>query len=126
MLQNNRRFPADWPPNCPPKDAVDTNCEVFGCSKELPPGKNDFKTAYNKNYKPEADQCQRRGLSVSLTREDAEEICKMFPRINKHIISVRLTPEDGKIKKTDGPVPSHHTFWKYEHLSFLEIFGRGL
>jgi hypothetical protein len=126
MLQNNRKFPADWPENCPPEDAVDANIEVFGCSKEFPPGKKDFKTAYEKNYKPDADPCLRRGLSVSITYEDAKKICEMFPRINKHIVSAQLTPGDGKIKKTKGPVPSHHTFWKYGNLSFLEIFRRNL
>ncbi len=124
MPKNDRQFPDDWSPNCPPEDAVDADTEVFGCTKNNPPTSEDFKTAYDRGYKPEADDCQRRGLSVSLTIEDAQEICRRFPRPNKHIILTRLAPEHGKLKKTDGPVSSHHTFWKFQHLSFLEIFLR--
>ncbi|MBF0548935.1 MAG: hypothetical protein HQK60_00225 [Deltaproteobacteria bacterium] len=124
MPEDELRFPDDWPANCPPADAVDANITAYGHSKENPPGEHDIETFHEMNVpvKPGQDLCQRCGLSVSTTVEDAVEIRRLFPRRKRYIIVADLKPEHGKIKMTEGPVPSHATFWKYSHLTFQEIF----
>jgi hypothetical protein len=116
------KFPEDWPPQCPPADAEPTAHTVYATCRRNPPATDDFRTAFERDYKPEGDGCIRRGLSVSLAVEDARWICTQFKRLHKFIVVGQLSPEHGKIKKTDGPVASHHTFWKHSNVSFHKLF----
>jgi hypothetical protein len=122
VASDSLTFPSDWPEGCPPEDAQPARGEVFTCCRTNPPGEMDFRTAYERGYRPDGDQCQRCGLSVSLTRSDAEAIKELFPRKNKFIVVAKLHPEHGRLKPTPGPGNTHHTLWKYENASFHTLF----
>jgi len=115
-------FPDDWPSGCPPHDAVDPNGDFFACHKESPASADDFKTAAERGLHASRDACQRRGLSVCQTIDDAREIIRRFPRAFRFVSKGALAAEHGKIKRTDGPVFSHHTFWKCRTLTFHQLF----
>jgi len=114
-------FPDDWPLGCPPPDAVDPNGDFFACHKENPPSADDFKTAAEKGLHADRDPCQRRGLSVCRTADDAREVMRRFPRAFRYVSKGVVGAEHGKVKKTAGPVPSHHTFWKCQTLTFQQL-----
>jgi hypothetical protein len=115
-------FPADWS-DCPPADATSpAGMEVFACCKRSPLSAGDFRTAYDRGYQPEADTCQRRGLSVCLTAEDAEAIIERFRRSVGVVAKATLAASHGLIKPTPGPVPTHHTLWRAEGVSFETVF----
>jgi hypothetical protein len=122
VADDSMTFPSDWPEGCPSRDAQPASGEVFACCATNPPGPLDFRTAHDRGYRPDSDPCQRRGLSVSLTRTDAESVRERFPRKYKFVVVAKLRPEHGRIMPTQGPTNTHHTLWKYEHVSFHTLF----
>jgi hypothetical protein len=115
-------FDPALPPGCPPAEAEQANCKAFVCVKSSPPSPEDFLTAAERGYNPGGDPCNRHGFSVSLTIEDAAEIQKRFRRSYKFLASADLNSSHGKLKKTDGPVDSHHTLWKYLDVKLEDVF----
>lgn len=117
-----RDFPDDWI-DCPPASAIEPAGDFFACHKESPPAVTDFKTAFDRGLYADRDQCQCRGLSICQTVADVREITRRYPRVYRFVSKATLSAAHGMIEKTDGPVPSHHTFWKCRNLTFQQLFS---
>lgn len=115
-------FAPQMPQDCPPNDAVPAAGTVYSCARQHPFSDNEFRTAHERNWKPEADECLRCGLSVCTDIRDAREIKKRFRRVFKYIGVAALNAAHGVIKKTPGQVASHHTLWRFETVEFHLIF----
>lgn len=106
-------FPDDWPPDCPPPDAVPAIGVVYRLVKNNPAAVTDFRTHAELNKLPKAPPCLRVGLSVFRTREDAVHQAALLPFLGDKVASGELRPEHGKTKLTPGKMPSHTTWWPY-------------
>ena len=81
-------WPADFPDDCPPEDAVPAGGVYYRIVKNDPPQS-----------------------SVYEDRDDAIKCALKFDSLGTHIAAADLTPDSGKILKTPGLFPSHHTWW---------------
>ena len=89
----------------------------------------EFRSYHETGERPNANQCQRCGLSVFLNLEDVRaflrHLWQNYPGKNygPHIFKRNLTANDGKIKPTGNH--GHHTWWAFEgierHASFVFV-----
>lgn len=112
------RFPAWFPPNCPPADAADAEGVVFRFVSRNAVDAEDFLSHYERGEAPRAQPCRRCGLSVYRTLESARsklrDLRGRYPdRFATYIAEGTLTPEHGKIKQ-EGKDRDHHEWWAYE------------
>lgn len=84
------RFPTNWPQGCPPQDASDAEGCFYRCVESSPPTEVDFKSAAELGRCPTAPACQRVGLSLLPTVEDAKHQMQLFPAKNKYIAEGKL------------------------------------
>ena len=107
-----------------PEDALATNGEYFTIVKNNPPVFDDFATHAERGIplKSGGSPCQRCGLSVSRTSEEAVHIKKLFKKIGNYLVRGQLAAEHGCVKVTPGPVPNHTTWWPCEGVDRVSLF----
>lgn len=116
-------FPADWPSDCPPADAVDAEGIVFRIVKNNPPLGADFATHREMGRLKTAPQCLRCGLSVFRELRDAVHQRLLLPKLGQWIAIASLAGNHGKTKVTAGQQPTHTTFWSYEGVDRAALFA---
>lgn len=106
------RFEAHFPVGCPPSDAVFGPKLVFRlCAGGLPEA-GDFLSHYEKGLLPDADPCQRCGLSVYVTQEGAEITKRTIPYFRRHkIVSGSVPANAGKLASTPSRQNRFHWSW---------------
>jgi len=115
-------FPAGWPSDCPPCDALDAKGEVFRLVKNDPPAAEDLRTHNESGKRPKAPPCLRCGLSVFREMKDAAHQRLLMPRLGSHIARSVLLPIHGKTKLTHGMQPTHTTWWAYDGVVRESLF----
>ena len=113
------RWPADFPPDCPPEEALPADGVFYRIVKTDPPGSDDFLSQYQQNRRlsdsnirrGRATQCETMGLSVFADESDAAERIRRYPRIGRRLARLTLGPASGKILPTPRDDNSHHTWW---------------
>jgi len=88
-------FPSSWPQGCPPEDAEAASGELFRVAKTNPPSTEDFKSHEELGKKSTGPQCQRVGLSLFQTLDDAEHLIQLFPKLGCYVMSGQLQPYHG-------------------------------
>lgn len=116
-------FPADWPSNCPPADAVDADGVVFRIVKNDPPLAADFATHRETGRLKTAPECLRCGLSVFRDLCDAVHQRLLLPKLGPWIAQATLASNHGKTKSTAGQQPTHTTFWTFEGMDRAALFA---
>jgi hypothetical protein len=124
MSNGGFSFPAGWPPNCPPDDAVDADIEVYRTVSADPPAATDFLSYHEegKLVKNRQKICQAHGVSVYGSVEDAIHHRKVFGWASQRIAKGKLTPDQGRTKPTPGSLPSHITWWPYDGVNRCQPF----
>lgn len=116
-------FPANWPKNCPPSDAVDADGDVFRIVKDEPPTDEDFASHWETGKLPKAPPCLRCGLSVFRDVRDAVHQRQLIPKLGCWIAQATLKYHHGKTKLTEGVQPTHTTWWAYEKVNRASLFS---
>lgn len=103
----------ELPENCPPADAeYPENFLCFRLASQNPPVEDDYRS--HRELYPEREfhvnECRARSLSVFSDRSECEKIKKLPANREKLLISFRLFPECGVIKKT-GKSEAHYSWW---------------
>ena len=116
-------WPAHFPADCPPSDAVAANGIFYRLAKTNPSKPRDFRSVYEDE--PERarkaieegrkTKCETMGLSVHADINDAITFARIFRNMGKNIVRVSLTPDSGvEIHSPSEKSKSHHTWWKPE------------
>lgn len=116
-------FPATWPNDCPPQDAVDANGVVFRIVNNDPPIADDLASHFETGKLPNAPPCLRCGLSVFREVRDAVHQKQLLPKLGRWIAKGTLKSDHGKTKLTTGKQPTHTTWWAYEGISRETLFA---
>lgn len=119
MVSDGYRWPADFPPHCPPGTALPADGVFYRIIKSDPPGPGDFVSQYHHNRRladrnirqGSATQCETMGLSVFADENDAADRARRYPGIGSRIAGLTLGPASGKILATPRGNNSHHTWW---------------
>jgi len=113
MNNNELKFPEYFPPNCPPKDAVQCEIEVYRLC-ENPVCAEDFLSHYQKNPQLYKSIDIAYGLSVCTVPDDCLKL-KKYPALKNKKIARGITYiYTGVIKQTNGSTKSHYTWWLFE------------
>ena len=121
MTDNDHVFPDSWPDGCPPADAFPAGGVAYACHRTNPASPLDFRSAAERGLYSGRDECQRNGISLSTDIDDARYIARLFPRL-RFISKGELKAKHGKLKRTKGPVQSHHTLWCCVNVELTAIF----
>lgn len=116
-------YPSDWPEHCPPADAIPASGNYFRVGKKDQPDEDEFKSMAELNRALDADNCQRRGLSLVRTLADARHQKRMFQRLGSKIYRGELSAEHGHTKPTKGKSPSHTTWWPFAGVLRATLFS---
>ena len=116
-------FPANWPNDCPPQDAIDADGDVYRIVDNNPPVLADLATHLETGRLPKALPCMRSGLSVFREIRDAAHQRQLIPKLGRWIAKGTLKTEQGKTKLTTGKQPTHTTWWAYEGVNRAELFA---
>lgn len=116
-------FPANWPEDCPPRDALDAEGDVFRIVNHDPPITEDVATHFETGRLPKAPQCLRCGLSVFRDVRDAIHQRLLMPKLGRFIAGARLKAEHGRTKLTSGQQPTHTTLWTYDEINRTIVFA---
>jgi hypothetical protein len=117
------KFSEQWPPNCPPNDAIDASGIVYRLVNHDPPQSDDFQTHFETGKLPKGPPCMRCGLSVFRTLHDAVHLRKLFSRLGKWIAMATLSTLQRKTKLTSGSQPTHTTWWVYDGVERASLFS---
>lgn len=117
------RFPADWPENCPPNDAVDADGIVFRIVKAKPVTADDMASHHETGKLLKAPACLRCGLSVFREIQETLHQRQLFPKLGNLIAIATLQATHGKTKLTDGKQPTHTTWWPFEGIDRASLFS---
>ena len=112
-------WPPDFPEDCPPEDAVPADGVYYRIVNNDPPQSSDFVSVYHLRRERAMREvrrmsrtlCDTMGLSVYEDRDEAIKCALKYDNLGTHIAAVELTPDSGKILRTRGLFPSHHTWW---------------
>lgn len=112
------------PEGCPPQvsEEITAPFVVFRLVRSSIPNPNDFRS--QRAEKPNAvfkniTECQARGLSVFIAREDAANKLLGLPKFRGwSVCRVTLQSGAGRIQQTFQP--SHHTWWPLAEFNILE------
>jgi hypothetical protein len=105
---------------------------VYHLLKSWPadPKKDARSRAEKQPLRPNDDSCQCCGLSVFPTEEEARGQYRDLVTTNpglagnwRYIAKAELKPHHGKVKRTGGNRPSHHTWWPLKSISRCEVFS---
>ena len=117
------RWPAEFPPDCPPAAALPADGIYYYIVKTDPPQIEDFTPLYHRDRERavsaaqngRATQCETMGLSTFVDPDDAVAYRSIFPKIGDRIARLTLTPVAGMILPTprviNGIEDTHHTWW---------------
>jgi len=113
-------FPADFPPNTPPKEAVEASGLFFRLTKANPPGELCFLNMKVENpkrlkkYKGLQLKCCY-GVSVYTDEKSIVNAFDKFPEGvgEKFIAKGQFAANDGRMLKTGAPDSTHYTVWLY-------------
>src|SRR5579871_1308833 len=108
-------FPKEFPPGCPPEEAVSATGVVYRIVKNAQLSPGDFLSTQEEGRKFSARfRCQAAGLSVYRDQRDADLCRKKYPRLGERIAQGVLTNEHGKTKPTPNNGNSHTTWWPHD------------
>lgn len=114
-------WPASFPSNCPPGDAVDANGRFYRLVDVAPPTADDFLSlselvaAGKRKPRKRIDLCEAAGVSIFADAQDLQRIRLMAPFADC-FVAVGDIDGSGKLKPTPrGPSDSHHTWWVPEN-----------
>lgn len=101
-------FVKNWPPGCPPDEAVWADGVYYRLVKSNPAQDADFRTCEESGKKPHAPPCKRKALSLLATVNDARAYMRRYPKLGSFIAEVHLSSEHGKVLDAhDG----HVSWW---------------
>jgi hypothetical protein len=125
-MKGIRGFPGDWPPGCPPADAVAAHAVVYRTVQADPPTTDDFVTyrELGKRVSP-GQECKAASLSVFLNEKDALHHREAFRwKGNARLIAKgQLTADCGVTRPTpSNRYPSHLSWWPYEGVDRSAVF----
>ena len=116
-------FPDDWPEACPPNDSNEADGVVFAAARSTPFARLDFSSANDRGAFKDADECERRGVSVMKEKSDVEALLERFKRKFKHIAKAELSSTHGRLKDTPREfAKSHCTLWPRETVNLKDLF----
>lgn len=111
-------WPADFPADCPPREAAETDGTYYRIAKNDLPEPSDFESLYLVDHNRAEDavsrgktMCETMGLSVYTDVDHAIRCAGRFRNLGKKIVQLTLTPGYGKAMLTSGTFDSHHTLW---------------
>ena len=115
-------WPADFPEDCPPEQALPADGTYYRIVKTDPPESSDFVSMYHQDRNRAEDAirrgrrtlCETMGLSFFADIGQAVQCAGRYRRMGKKIETVTLTPNAGKALETPSEFPSHHTWWREE------------
>jgi hypothetical protein len=108
--EDEREWPALFPPGCPPGDANPANGSYYYLVINNPPNSEDMKSASERGVFLGEDECERASLSCWSDVASAKGLKSNVPRLRgTYIAKFRLEPKHGMIKQTRSP--SHHSLW---------------
>ncbi len=112
------------PEDCPPETAEEIAGPriVYRRVRNNPPTDDDFRSqrAENPSKKFNLSECQARGVSVFVEREDLEELLKRPNFRGGQIAQVTLDNGAGYIEHTSRR-NSHHTWWPLAAYNILAV-----
>jgi hypothetical protein len=110
-------WPAHFPLDCPPGDAVPLNGVVYRFVGGAAVTPDDMKSHTERGIAEGADPSDRAGLSVFLDLVHARFLLATPRWSASRIASADLSPEHGQIKQTGkAKVKKHHTMWLRRHV----------
>lgn len=115
-----------FPPNCPPKDAVPANSDVFSSIKKLPIKSDHFLSDVERKKKgSDPCKCDDWGCSIWTTEESALLGRAIIPGFKKYyIVRATLSSADGEMLATPSQgQEGHYTFWKVAGLDLSPKFS---
>jgi hypothetical protein len=115
-------FPEDWPPGCPPQDAVAAAGTFFRLVHWDPPSAEDFLSPHEKNTHRKKPPCLRCALSLYGRRDEVEHTMMLYPKLGDKIAEGVLTPAHGRTKLNPGPPSSHTSWWPYRDVNRHLLF----
>lgn len=103
----------ELPEQCPPSDSKECNGIYYRIANGNPAESADFFSQRKMN--PEKifkgiEECIARAISVFSDIKDAKAIMKLPKFKNATIAEIKLSPQDGLMKKTFKN--SHHSWWR--------------
>ncbi len=111
----NVAWPAFFPDECPPGDAVPAAGRFLRLVRNNPPEPTDFVALRieNPDDRRVADECQACGLSIVVAMDEIHRLQRRVPsQRTKFIASGVLNHDLGRIKPTPSRMSkSHHTWW---------------
>ena len=126
------KFPAYFPENCPPAEAIAEKCLLFRLCKKATLSEQDFISFYLINPQKHKDNINAYGLSVFKSFDDCVRAKSKSPNLRKKYKYVARGLNNsyrGKILHTpNGTNPNHYTWWLYEGVqphTFFEICNEG-
>lgn len=105
----------NFPPACPPSDALPASGEIFRGIRTPPVTSADFLSHVELQMKNcDSSNCEHWGLSVWVSRAAVVNARKVFKYMRRwHIAVGTVDADDGVIKPTPNEKNNeHHTFWK--------------
>ena len=113
------------PQNCPYPHSTDSNGDAFRLVGNDPPAATDLLSHTERGLAPNAEPCDRAGVSVFISLETAKELragIKSFR--NRKIACATLAPPHGRWCPT-GKTKGHLTFWPRfnVHPTLHQLFG---
>jgi len=116
-------FPSDWPPGCPPNDAIDASGTVYRVVKADPCGAEDFRSHGEQGTRATSPECLRCGLSVFSDLTGAGHARAKYPALGNLIARGELHAQHGKIKASGAQSSTHLTWWPYLMVARHELFS---
>ena len=120
-------FPAEWPDNCPPIEAISADLIVYRIAKTSPPTPDDFVT-YREMKKPDHGRpCDAAALSVFTNKDDAKHYSDKYQYLGEFIATGKLGPTHGKIMRNPrtlrgGKIVAHASWWAYLDVDRCALF----
>lgn len=111
-------WPSDFPLQCPPEDAVDSNATFFRLVSASPPNESDFwshkarvDAGLDRPRTGRVDECLAVGVSVFDEAESALTMKAAVPALRDRHIAAGSMDGSGVVKRT-GKTDGHHTWWR--------------
>jgi hypothetical protein len=119
----NKSFPTHFPNCCPPHDSVDANGPIFRIVKNQTLTDDDFLSQYELNAAPTADPCNRCGVSVFDSFQNALHRQQLTPRLGVAISEGMINDTTGKMLLTNKK-SGHIEWWSFEGIERKSFFGK--
>jgi hypothetical protein len=119
------RWPAFFPVDCPPADAVAVVREVLRFVEHDPPLADDFQPVLlSGRWFPPQRRCEAAGLSVFTELADAAAYRRRFKGFRRRRVARgTIQPDHGLTEETPSQIcPSHVTWWVAEGVAAETLF----